>query len=178
MVEKLKKAIWPVFFLWVAAGALIGVTYKVAATPGYRPAVENKVQTVYNSGLQPQAQGAPTSAANPQPQEGDIFKQKGCIQCHSVSFYNVKGGATGPDLSIAYNDAPARFGKSLEKFLAQPEGTMGDLLPKLTNEEDRKQILDLLTKAAGKDAQTGAPAQDNTAKENSVQGNSQNTSKK
>lgn len=151
MVERFGKAVWLVFLLWIAVGALIGVTYKVAATPSYPPTVDHTLQTVYNSGLQPQAQASPTSTTSTMPQEGDIFKQKGCIQCHSVSYYNVNGGTTGPDLSIAYNDAPTRFGKSLEEFLAKPEGTMGALLPNLTNDEDKKQILDLLTKAAAKD---------------------------
>lgn len=148
MLKNFGKGVWPIFVLWMGIGFLTMFTYNVLATPSHPPAVDNTVQTVYNTGLEPQAQ-VQTNAADPKTLEGDIFKQKGCIQCHSVSFYNILGGATGPDLSLAYTDAPKRFGKSLQEFLEKPEGTMGDLLPQLTTADERKQILQLLSKAAG-----------------------------
>ena len=147
VLKNFKKGVWPSFVLWLGIGFLTMVSYNVLATPSNPPAVDNTVQTVYNTGLEPQAT-APTEAPDPKTLEGDIFKQKGCVQCHSVSFYNIQGGATGPDLSFAYSDAPKRFGKSLEEFLEKPEGTMGDLLPQITTAEDRKQILHLLSEAA------------------------------
>ncbi|AFQ45308.1 hypothetical protein [Desulfosporosinus meridiei] len=150
MLKNFGKGVWPIFVVWLGIGFLTMFTYRVLATPSYPPALDTTVQTVYNTGLQPQAQ-AQTDTANPKTLEGDIFKQKGCIQCHSVSFYNILGGATGPDLSFAYTDAPKRFGKSLQEFLEKPEGTMGDLLPQLTTTEDRNQILQLLSKAAGQE---------------------------
>lgn len=151
MLKNIGKGVGPIFALWLGIGFLTMVTYRVLATPSSPPVFANTVQTVYNTGLQPQGP-AQTDTAKPQTPEGDIFKQKGCIQCHSVSFYNIPGGATGPDLSFAYADAPKRFGKSLWEFLEKPEGTMGDLLPQLTTAEDRKEILQLLNKAAGEEA--------------------------
>ncbi|OUM88506.1 MAG: hypothetical protein BAA01_05230 [Bacillus thermozeamaize] len=51
---------------------------------------------------------------------GEIFVQAGCVQCHSVSAYDVKGGQTGPDLSNAYAEVLAKHGKSLDEFLKEP----------------------------------------------------------
>lgn len=163
MLKKIGKGALSLFFLCVGAGVLTGFTYQILVTPSNPAVVEKTAETVYNTGLQPQAQQTQvqTAAAGNQPQEGDIFKQKGCIQCHSVSFYKVKGGTTGPDLDVAYKDAPQRFGKSLEKFLETPEGTMGDLLPKLTTTEDRKEILRLLSKAAGIEVQENSSEPNN-----------------
>jgi len=74
--------------------------------------------------------------------EDNILVQKGCIQCHAVSPLGEKGNGTAPDLAIAYDDVTKRFGKSLEKFLAEPEGTMSAVLSQspLTDEEKEKVI--------------------------------------
>jgi len=77
---------------------------------------------------------APT--ADPQPiavsdqlQAGGWFKQKGCTDCHSISAYRMWNlAAQGPDLSLAVEDVPKRFGRSLEDFLHSPSGTMAMVL--------------------------------------------------
>lgn len=88
------------------------------------------------------------------PITSDIFKDKGCVQCHKVSAYGVEGGETGPDLSLAYTDVKDRFGMSLDKFLKAPTGTMqmvfGSMI-KLTPEE-KTGIYKLLKEAHEKNA--------------------------
>ncbi len=60
---------------------------------------------------------------------GDWFVQTGCTRCHSVSVYGILSpGATAPDLSIAVEDVPRRFGRSLDDFFQSPTGTMAMVL--------------------------------------------------
>lgn len=62
-------------------------------------------------------------------QGGDWFKQAGCIDCHSMSVYRILNlTAVGPDLSIAVEDVPRRFGVPLDRFLHAPTGTMAMVL--------------------------------------------------
>ena len=61
--------------------------------------------------------------------EGDWFVKTGCTACHSISVDNLRSvTAMGPDLSIAAEDVPRRFGRSLEDFLREPTGTMALVL--------------------------------------------------
>lgn len=56
---------------------------------------------------------------------GAWFAQSGCTSCHSVSVYGIVNlTANAPDLSIAVEDVPKRFGRSLDDFLRAPTGTM------------------------------------------------------
>ncbi|MFN7948062.1 MAG: hypothetical protein U0Z53_22115 [Blastocatellia bacterium] len=79
-----------------------------------------------------------------------FFVKKGCVQCHSISAFDIKSQTNvGPDLSYAVEDAPKRFGKSLDMFWQNPTGTMQLVLSsqiKLTPEE-KEQALDLLKEA-------------------------------
>lgn len=62
-------------------------------------------------------------------QGGEWFKQTGCTACHSISAYGIWNmAAMGPDLSVAVEDVPKRFGRSLEDFLHAPTGTMAMVL--------------------------------------------------
>jgi len=71
----------------------------------------------------------PTIAAGPEVPGPEWFKQTGCTACHSISAYNVLNlTAVGPDLSIAVEDVPRRFGMPLEQFLHAPQGTMAMVL--------------------------------------------------
>lgn len=71
------------------------------------------------------ASGDRVAVAGPHVQGGEWFVQSGCTACHSVSVYGIRNLAdTGPDLSLAVEDVPKRFGRSLESFLASPSGTM------------------------------------------------------
>lgn len=81
-----------------------------------------------------------TACAPPQPAEAaaiagpdvhgaEWFKQTGCTACHSISAYNVLNlTAIAPDLSLAVEDVPRRFGVSLDEFLQAPTGTMSMVL--------------------------------------------------
>lgn len=58
-------------------------------------------------------------------EKGEWFKQSGCTACHSIAAYRIFNlAATGPDLSVAVEDVPRRFGRSLDEFLQAPTGTM------------------------------------------------------
>ena len=60
---------------------------------------------------------------------GQWFRQTGCTDCHSISAYRMWNlAAQGPDLSLAVEDVPKRFGRSLEDFLHAPTGTMAMVL--------------------------------------------------
>ena len=60
---------------------------------------------------------------------GDWFVQTGCTKCHSVSVYGIHTlASTAPDLSIAVEDVPRRFGRSLDDFFMAPTGTMAMVL--------------------------------------------------
>ena len=70
---------------------------------------------------------------------GKWFVRTGCFACHAVSVYDIKSlSPVGPDLALAVTDVKSRFGRSLEEFLAEPQGTMQMVLTqliKLTPEE-------------------------------------------
>jgi cytochrome c2 len=70
---------------------------------------------------------------------GAWFVKTGCFVCHSISAYGVKSPAQiGPDLSLAVEDVQARFGRTIDDFIAAPTGTMAVVLSRqivLTPEE-------------------------------------------
>jgi hypothetical protein len=69
------------------------------------------------------------SIAGPEVQGGEWFRQTGCTECHSMSVYRILNlTAVAPDLSIAVEDVPRRFGVSLDEFLQAPTGTMAMVL--------------------------------------------------
>ena len=95
----------------LAAALLLAVTAAVSACGPVRMA---------------DAQPLPASPALP---GGEWFKQTGCTDCHSISVYKMWNiAAQGPDLSLAVEDVPKRFGRSLEDFLHAPTGTMSMVL--------------------------------------------------
>ena len=60
---------------------------------------------------------------------GAWFVKTGCFVCHSISVYGVKSPAQiGPDLSVAVEDVQARFGRTIDDFIAAPTGTMSVVL--------------------------------------------------
>jgi len=86
-------------------------------------------------GSRSDAAPAMTDASRP----GAWFFQKGCTACHSISVYNHQSpSAIGPDLALAVEDTPRRFGRPVEDFLKAPVGTMALVLSSrihLTDEE-------------------------------------------
>ncbi len=70
---------------------------------------------------------------------GGFFVSKGCYACHDVSSFGIPAlRPTGPDLALAVEDAPRRFGMPVEEFLMKPAGTMAIVLSTripLTTEE-------------------------------------------
>lgn len=71
--------------------------------------------------------------------EGKFFVEKTCFICHDVSSLGIVSATKiGPDLAIAVDDVPRRFGRTLDDFLHGPSGTMAVVLSKqihLTPEE-------------------------------------------
>lgn len=75
------------------------------------------------------------------PAEAEIIQSKGCLSCHAVSGLNLNGGATGPDLSDAYNEVEGKHGKPLNEFLKEPtSAVMSSVIGgnPLTDEEIKK----------------------------------------
>lgn len=76
--------------------------------------------------------------------KGRWFVETGCFACHSVSVYGVKSySQMGPDLSISVEDVEKRFGRKLDDFWREPNGTMTMVrtqLIKLTPEEVEKSL--------------------------------------
>jgi len=71
---------------------------------------------------------AATTAIDPS-KPGAWFFQKGCTACHSISVYGHQSpSAMGPDLALAVEDTPRRFGRPIEEFLKSPVGTMAIVL--------------------------------------------------
>jgi cytochrome c2 len=60
---------------------------------------------------------------------GAWFVSTGCFVCHSIAAFGVKSPAQiGPDLSTAVEDVQRRFGRTLEDFMREPQGTMAVVL--------------------------------------------------
>lgn len=60
---------------------------------------------------------------------GEWFEQTGCTACHSITVYGIRNlASTAPDLSVAVEDVPRRFGRTLDEFLQAPTGTMAMVL--------------------------------------------------
>ena len=60
---------------------------------------------------------------------GAFFVKNNCFLCHSVSTFGIDAAAQiGPDLALAVEDVPSRFGKQLDDFLMKPTGTMDVVL--------------------------------------------------
>lgn len=60
---------------------------------------------------------------------GAWFVETGCTACHPVTVYGLWSPAVNaPDLSIAVEDVPRRFGRSMDDFIRAPTGTMAMVL--------------------------------------------------
>ncbi|WP_458412083.1 c-type cytochrome [Schinkia sp. CFF1] len=89
-----------------------------AAAPDTKATTEQAQGNTQGATTEDKAAPAPeTVAASP---EGEIFKQKGCIQCHSIEKLGIKAGQVGPDLSQAYKNVPGKHGKPVNEFLKKP----------------------------------------------------------
>ncbi|WP_066310289.1 cytochrome C [Bacillus sp. FJAT-29814] len=82
----------------------------------------------------------------------NILNQKGCLGCHAVESLDLKGGATGPDLSKAFENVEGKHGKPIEEFLKEPtSAVMSSVIGgnPLTDEE-RTRVVDMLKQASEK----------------------------
>ncbi|WP_017754178.1 hypothetical protein [Calidifontibacillus oryziterrae] len=140
---------WIIFLvIGVVLGFMVSLLFnntdQVATTEQQPQAVEETVP-----GQSSSSEIASEETENPSGNEDNILVQKGCIQCHDVSPLGIKGNGTGPDLAIAYDDVKNRFGKSLEEFLAEPEGTMSAVFSQTPLNDDEKQAVLSLIKDYG-----------------------------
>jgi len=81
---------------------------------------------------------------------GSFFVKKNCFLCHSVSTLGIDAAAQiGPDLALAVEDVQARFGRTLDDFLARPTGTMEVVLSTMITltPEERNEAIDKLRQA-------------------------------
>lgn len=84
--------------------------------------------------------------------EDNVLSTKGCLGCHSVEGLNLKGGATGPDLSQAYNNVEGKHGKPIDQFLKEPTSAVmsGVIGGNPLSDDEVTQIVDLLKQASEK----------------------------
>jgi hypothetical protein len=90
------------------------------------------------------AQAAAATSSDPRAQ---IFLQKGCPQCHTISAFRIKSPTEiGPNLTYAYTDVQSRFNVKLEEFLHHPTGTMQVVLSSQIqlSPEERDSVIHIL----------------------------------
>lgn len=135
-----------IFLLSAVIGLAGGYTYFQFANE--EPAKEKQTVTTEQSNETSTEQK--TTAVSSK--EGEIFKQKGCISCHSISKLNVQGGTTGPDLSNAYVEVEGKHGKPLDEFLKAPTSAVmsGVMKSNPLTDEERAAIIQALKVASEK----------------------------
>lgn len=84
--------------------------------------------------------------------ETEILSQKGCLGCHSVSALDLSGGATGPDLSQAFNNVEGKHGKPINEFLKEPTSAVmaGVIGGSPLSDDEISKIVGLLQEASQK----------------------------
>ncbi|MBS8265481.1 cytochrome C [Mesobacillus boroniphilus] len=82
----------------------------------------------------------------------NILTSKGCLSCHSVSSLNLTGGATGPDLSKAFENVEGKHGKSIDQFLKEPTSAVmsGVIGGNPLSEQEISEVVKLLEEASKK----------------------------
>ena len=82
----------------------------------------------------------------------NILQQKGCISCHSVGNLNLQGGATGPDLSQAFNNVEGKHGKPINEFLKEPtSAVMSSVIAgSPLSDEEINEVVEVLKQASEK----------------------------
>jgi mono/diheme cytochrome c family protein len=93
-----------------------------------------------------------TDTASTAAGEENILQSKGCLGCHSVEALNLKGGATGPDLSQAFNNVEGKHGKPVAEFLKEPTSAVmsGVIGGNPLTEEEINQVVNVLKEASEK----------------------------
>lgn len=84
--------------------------------------------------------------------ENNILNSKGCLGCHAVESLGLKGGATGPDLSKAFENVEGKHGKPIDEFLKEPtSAVMSSVIGgSPLSDEERTQVIELLKQASEK----------------------------
>jgi cytochrome c551/c552 len=82
----------------------------------------------------------------------NILTSKGCLSCHSVSSLNLTGGATGPDLSKAFENVEGKHGKPIDQFLKEPTSAVmsGVIGGNPLTEQEISEVVKLLEEASKK----------------------------
>ncbi|WP_226086236.1 cytochrome C [Mesobacillus sp. S13] len=82
----------------------------------------------------------------------NILQSKGCLGCHSVSSLNLTGGATGPDLSKAFENVEGKHGKPIDQFLKEPTSAVmsGVIGGNPLTEQEISEVVKLLEEASKK----------------------------
>lgn len=82
--------------------------------------------------------------------EGEIFVEKGCTGCHSISALQVEGSQMGADLSDAYNHVEGKFGIPIEEYLKEPNSAVmsGVIGGNPLSEEELERVIEGLRVAA------------------------------
>ena len=82
----------------------------------------------------------------------NILSSKGCLGCHAVESLGLQGGATGPDLSKAFENVEGKHGKAIDEFLKEPTSAVmsGVISGSPLSDEERQQVVDMLKTASEK----------------------------
>jgi cytochrome c551/c552 len=93
-----------------------------------------------------------TAATTATPASDNILNKKGCLGCHSVESLDLKGGATGPDLSKAFENVEGKHGKPIQEFLKEPTSAVmsGVIGGNPLTDDERTQVVDMLKQASEK----------------------------
>lgn len=120
--------------------------------PAIQDQQEDNTQVSENTEAKSEDDGKTEPAVTNTASEGEILQQKGCIACHSVSALNIEGGATGPDLSGAYENVEGKHGKTLDEFLKEPTSAVmsGVIGGNPLTEEERAKVVEALKLASEK----------------------------
>lgn len=114
----------PIIHFIISAFLGLGLGYVVfdvvAADNGVEKEVTSNHEESHKTTTAPKEETAePTETVSASGEES-ILQSKGCIGCHAIEGLGLQGGATGPDLSQAYNNVEGKHGKPLNEFLKEP----------------------------------------------------------
>jgi mono/diheme cytochrome c family protein len=107
---------------------------------------DSKTDEINKEATDTSSEATPDSANS----DGNILQAKGCLGCHAVEGLNLEGGATGPDLTQAFNNVEGKHGKPLDEFLKEPTSAVmsGVIGGNPLTEEEINQIAEALKKAS------------------------------
>lgn len=141
------------FIISALIGLGIGyIAFDVVAGGNDKPADVAKQETESQTAAESETDVKEEQPAETVSADDNILKSKGCLGCHSVSALNLQGGATGPDLSRAFENVEGKHGKPIDQFLKEPTSAVmsGVIGGNPLSEEEISELVKLLEEASKK----------------------------